>query len=122
MKKLLETLYILTPDSYVYHRNENICVSIGGSEKVSIPISHIHSVVFFGKNTMSTSLLGFCGNNDVTITFLDQFGNFEGRVCGKVSGNVLLRKRQYECFWTVKSSRCHSHLEKSLFLLATMCR
>ena len=27
-----------------------------------------------------------------------------------------------ENIWTVKSSRCHSHLEKSLFLLATMCR
>ena len=96
MKKLLETLYILTPDSYVYHRNENVCVSIGGTEKASIPISQIHSIVFFGKNTASTSLFGFCSNHDVTISFLDQFGNFEGRLCGKVSGNVLLRKRQYE--------------------------
>ena len=96
MKKLLETLYILTPDSYVYHRNENICVSIGGKEKACIPISQVHSVVFFGKNTASTSLFGFCGSHDVTISFLDQFGNFEGRLCGKVSGNVLLRKRQYD--------------------------
>ena len=96
MKKLLETLYILTPDSYVYHRNDNICVAIGGSEKASIPMSQIHSIVFFGKNTASTSLFGFCGSHDVTISFLDQFGNFEGRLCGKVSGNVLLRKSQYE--------------------------
>lgn len=96
MKRLLETLYILTQDSYVYYRNENICISIGGTEKASIPISQIHSIVFFGKNTASTSLFGFCGSNDVTITFLDQFGNFEGRLCGKVSGNVLLRKRQYD--------------------------
>lgn len=96
MKKLLETLYILTPDSYVYHRNENICVSIGGAEKACIPISQVHSIVFFGKNTASTSLFGFCGDHDVTISFLDQFGHFEGRLCGKVSGNVLLRKRQYD--------------------------
>ncbi len=96
MKKLLETLYILTPDSYVYHRNDNICVSIGGSEKASIPITQIHSIVFFGKNTASTSLFGFCGSHDITVSFLDQFGNFEGRLCGKVSGNVLVRKKQYE--------------------------
>ena len=96
MKKLLETLYILTPESYVFHRNENICVSIGGVEKASIPISQIHSIVFFGKNTASTSLFGFCSCHDVTISFLDRFGNFEGRLCGKVSGNVLLRKRQYD--------------------------
>ncbi len=96
MKKLLETLYILTPESYVYHRNENICVSMGGKEKISVPIAQVSSIVFFGKNTASTSLFGFCSNHNVTISFLDQFGNFEGRLCGKVSGNVLLRKRQYE--------------------------
>ncbi len=96
MKKLLETLYILTPDSYVFHRNENICVSVGGQERASIPVTQVQSIVFFGKNTLSTSLLGFCSQNNVAITFLSQHGSFEGRLCGPVSGNVLVRKRQYE--------------------------
>lgn len=96
MKKLLETVYVLTPDSYVYHRNENICVSIGGEEKASVPVSLVDSVVFFGKNTLSTSLIWFCGQHDVTLTFLDPNGRFYGRACGPVSGNVLLRKRQYD--------------------------
>ena len=56
MKKLLETLYVLTPESYVFHRNENICVSIGGQEKVSVPVTQVDSIVFFGKNTLSTIL------------------------------------------------------------------
>ena len=30
MKKLLETVYIMTPESYLFQRNDNICVSIGG--------------------------------------------------------------------------------------------
>lgn len=96
MKKLLETMYILTPESYVYHRNENICISIGGQEKASVPVQQVNSLVFFGKNTFSTSLLGFCAKNDITITFLSENGYFEGRLCGPVSGNVLLRKRQYQ--------------------------
>lgn len=29
MKKLLNTLYVLTPDSYLFCRNETICVKIG---------------------------------------------------------------------------------------------
>ena len=91
MKKLLETLYILTPDSYVFHRNENICVSVGGQERASIPVTQVQSIVFFGKNTLSTSLLGFCSQNNVTITFLSQHGSFEGRLCGPVSGNVLVK-------------------------------
>jgi len=96
VKHILETLYVLTPDSYIFHRNDNICVSIGGKEKASVPARRIESIVFFGKNTFSTSLLWLCGNYGITVTFLSEHGRFLGRVCGPVSGNVLLRKRQYE--------------------------
>ena len=96
MKKLLETLYITTPESYLFERNGNIFISIGGTEKASVPISQVDSIVLFGKNTLSTALMSFCSQNDVTITFLSENGFFQGRVCGPVSGNVLLRKRQYE--------------------------
>ena len=96
MKKLLETIYILTPESYVYHRNENICLSIGEKEKASVPAIQVDSIVFFGKNSLSTSLIRFCGERKISLTFLDQNGRFYGRVCGPVSGNILLRKRQYE--------------------------
>lgn len=104
MKKLLETLYILTPESYLFHRNDNICISIGGEEKASVPAVQINSIVIFGKNTFSTSLLGFCGSHGITVSFLDQFGRFSGRLCGPVSGNVLLRRAQYE------------HLKESSFI------
>lgn len=49
MKKLLETLYITTPESYLFERNGNICVSIGGAEKAAVPISQVDSIVLFGK-------------------------------------------------------------------------
>lgn len=96
MKKLLETMYILTPDSYAFLRNDNICVSVGGTERASVPAAQVDSIVFVGKNTVSTALLAFCGARDITLTFLGSRGEFCGRVCGPVSGNVLLRKRQYD--------------------------
>ena len=49
MKKLLETLYITTPESYLFERNGNICISIGGAEKASVPITQVDSIVLFGK-------------------------------------------------------------------------
>ena len=49
MKKLLETLYITTPESYLFERNGNICISIGGAEKASVPISQVNSIVLFPK-------------------------------------------------------------------------
>ena len=59
MKKLLETLYITTPESYLFERNGNICISIGGAEKAAVPITQVNSIVLFGKNTLSTALLSF---------------------------------------------------------------
>lgn len=78
MKKLLETLYITTPESYLFERNGNICISIGGAEKAAVPITQVNSIVLFGKNTLSTALLSFCSKNDVTITFLSENGFFLG--------------------------------------------
>ena len=96
MKKLLETLYITTPESYLFERNGNICISIGGAEKAAVPITQVNSIVLFGKNTLSTALLSFCSKNDVTITFLSENGFFLGRLCGPVSGHVLLRKKHWQ--------------------------
>ena len=76
MKRMLETLYILTPESYLYLRNDNIVISVGGEEKASVPAVQIDSIVCFGKNTMSTAMLGFCGKHDITVSFLDQWGTF----------------------------------------------
>lgn len=96
MKHMLETIYIMTPESYLFHRNDNICISIGGEEKASVPVNRVESIVFFGKNSVSTSLLSFCSEYNITMVFLDLYGRFCGRVCGPVSGNVLLRKKQYQ--------------------------
>ena len=96
MKKLLNTLYLLTPDSYLFCRNETIAVQIGGEEKTAVPAKDIDAIVCFGKMTVSTPLLEFCGERGISITFLSSHGHFYGRFYGPVSGNVLLRKKQYE--------------------------
>ena len=96
MKKLLDTLYVLTPDSYLFCRNETIAVKIGGEEKTAVPAKDIEAIVCFGQMTVSTPLLQFCGDRGISITFLSPHGHFYGRFYGQVSGNVLLRKKQYE--------------------------
>ena len=39
--------------------------------------------------------MGFCAENNVTITFLTAYGHFLANVYGQTSGNVLLRREQY---------------------------
>ena len=96
MRKMLNTLYLLTPDSYLYCRNETIAVKIGGEEKAAVPAKDIEAIVCFGQMTVSTPLIRFCGERGISITFLSPRGEFYGRFYGSVNGNVLLRKRQLD--------------------------
>lgn len=96
MKKLLNTLYLLTPNSYLFCRNETIAVKVGGVEKNAVPAKDIEAIVCFGQMTVSTPLLEFCGKRGISVTFLSPQGHYCGRFYGPLSGNVLLRKKQYE--------------------------
>lgn len=95
MKHLLNTLYILTEGSYLHLQNETIAVQVGGTEKVRIPAHTIDSIYCFGDVTVSTPLIGFCGQHNITIAFFSPFGRFYGRMQGPVSGNILLRRMQF---------------------------
>lgn len=104
MKKLLNTLYLLTPNSYLFCRNETIAVKVGGVEKNAVPAKDIEAIVCFGQMTVSTPLLEFCGKRGISVTFLSPQGHYCGRFYGPLSGNVLLRKKQYESINQVEFS------------------
>ena len=74
MKKFLNTLYILTSESYLHMRNQTIVVEINGEEKASIQAHTIDSIVCFGKNIVSTPLIGFCAEKGISIVFLSEHG------------------------------------------------
>ena len=95
MKHFLNTLYILTPESYLFLHNETIGVKVGGTEKIRVPAHTIDSIYCFGNVTVSTPLIGFCGARGIHLVFLSEYGKFHGRVQGPVSGNILLRRQQF---------------------------
>ena len=95
MKHFLNTLYILTPESYLFLQNETIGVKVGGTEKIRVPAHTIDSIYCFGNVTVSTPLIGFCGARGIHLVFLSEYGKFHGRVQGPVSGNILLRRQQF---------------------------
>lgn len=96
MKRLGNVLYVLTENSYLHCENGTICVKVGGAEKVRIPAHTIESVVCLCNTTVSSPFIGFCSENGISMSFHSDNGKFYGRINGAVSGNVLLRKRQYE--------------------------
>lgn len=111
MRKLLNTLYITTPESYLYKDGMNVVVSVKQEEVFRIPIINIESIVTFGYMGASPGLMKLCCDNGVSLSFLSPGGRFISRIQGPVHGNVLLRYEQVK--WMNNS-------EKSLHIAKTM--
>ena len=95
MKKLLNTLYVTTQGAYLCHEGESVLVRVEKETRLRVPIHMLGSIVCFGQVACSQPLMGLCGERDVLISFLSEQGKFLARVHGPVSGNVLLRRKQY---------------------------
>lgn len=95
MRKLLNTLYVTTPEAYLSKDGQNIVVSVRQEEVFRIPAINIEAIVTFGYMGASPGLMKLCGENGIALTFLSPNGRFISRVQGAVRGNVLLRKAQY---------------------------
>jgi CRISPR-associated protein Cas1 len=95
MRKLLNTLYVTTPESYISRDGENVVIKVENKEKFRIPIHNVEGIVSFGFMGASPSLMSLCAERKVALSFVSEGGRFLGRVSGSVSGNVLLRRKQY---------------------------
>ncbi len=95
MRKLRNVLYVTNPTSYLSRDGESIVVSVENQELARVPIRNLEGVVCFGFMGASPGMMALCTENDVGLCFVSPYGKFMARVGGKVSGNVLLRKRQY---------------------------
>jgi len=95
MRKLLNTLYITTPEAYLSKDGLNVVISVNKDEMFRIPIMNVESIVTFGYMGASPGLMKLCMDNNVSLVFMTPQGRFIGRIQGATQGNVLLRKKQY---------------------------
>lgn len=95
MRKLLNTLYVTTPESYLSKDGQNVVISVRQKETFRIPIINLEGIITFGYSGASPGLMKLCSENNVALTFLTSTGAYIGRFQGKTHGNVLLRKEQY---------------------------
>ncbi|WP_366922644.1 type I-C CRISPR-associated endonuclease Cas1c [Metallumcola ferriviriculae] len=95
MKKLLNTLFVTSPDVYLTLNGENIVVMKEKERIGRIPLHNLEAVYTFGYSGASPSLMGACAERSISLVFLTRNGRFLARVIGKSRGNVTLRKNQY---------------------------
>lgn len=95
MRKLLNTLHVMTQGTYLHRDGETIAVKVGQELKLRLPIHTVEGLVCWGQVSCSPPVLGLCCERGVGVSFLTEQGRFLARVTGPVSGNVLLRRQQY---------------------------
>lgn len=95
MKKLLNTLYVTTPDAYLSLDGENVVVSKGDAEIGRIPLHNLENICTIGWAGASPALMYACAKRNIPLCFLSSSFRFRARVIGESKGNVVLRKTQY---------------------------
>lgn len=94
MKKLLNTLYVMTKESYLTVEGENAIVSADKKVKARIPLHTIEGIVCFNYAGASPALMGACAEKGIDLCFFTPNGKFLARTLGKERGNILLRTKQ----------------------------
>ncbi len=95
MRKLLNTLFVTSPDVYLALDGENIVVKKDSDTMGRYPLHNLEAICTFGYAGASPALMGACAKRNITLTFMTPNGNYLASVVGESRGNVVLRKEQY---------------------------
>ncbi|WWR15930.1 type I-C CRISPR-associated endonuclease Cas1c [Lachnospiraceae bacterium JLR.KK008] len=95
MRKLLNTLYVMTEDCYLTLDGENVVILKDEKTLGRFPLHTLENMICFTYKGASPALMGACAQRKIGMTFFSPRGAFLARVVGKEYGNVLLRKEQY---------------------------
>lgn len=95
MRKLLNTLYVTTPETYLALDGENVVVLLGEEEKLRLPLHTLESIAYFGYKGTSPALMGACAERGIRLSYFSANGRFLAAASANENGNVLLRKLQY---------------------------
>jgi CRISP-associated protein Cas1 len=94
-RQILNTLYVMTQNSYLHLENDTLRVDVEREKKLQVPLHHLGSVVCMGNIMLSPALMHRCADEGISLVLLDQNGRFKARLEGAVSGNILLRQAQH---------------------------
>ena len=96
MKKLLNTLYVMSETGYLSLDGGNVVLLENDKEMGRIPLHNLEEIVSFGYRGTSPALMGACAERNVSLCYLTPQGKFLARVTGKVKGNGVMSRQQYD--------------------------
>ena len=96
MRKLLNTLYVLTEDAYLTAEGQTVVIQNDKTVLARIPLHGLESIISFSYRGASPAIMGACAQQNIDLCFMRPSGRFLARVSGRTRGNVLLRRTQFK--------------------------
>lgn len=96
LKQLLNTLYVMTQGAYVRLDHETLKLEVERELKLQVPLQHLGGMALFGNVLVSPFLIHRFAQDGRSLAWFGTTGRFKARLAGPTTGNVLLRRAQYE--------------------------
>ena len=95
MKKMLNTLYVLSEDAYASLNGETVEILFQDKSSQRIPLHTLENIVIFSYKGATPALMGKCEEYGIPICFFTPRGKYLAGIGASVKGNVCLRRTQY---------------------------
>ena len=95
MRKMLNTLYIISEDAYATLNGETVEINFKDKESQKVPLHTLENIVIFSYKGASPALMGKCEEYGISICFFTPRGKYLASIGASVNGNVHLRRTQY---------------------------
>jgi CRISP-associated protein Cas1 len=128
MRKLLNTIYVTTPDVYMSKEGETILFQRNGEKIMQLPSHNIEGIVVFNNMVLTPALMEMCAQSNIHISFISYTGGFRVRIQNPINGNVRLRRKQYkmaddkECCLGIAKNFCIGKIFNSRCILQRLMR
>ena len=92
MRKMLNTLFVTSEDSYLSLKNLNVVIHYSDERTVQIPLIGLEEIVSFSYKGASPDLIGKCAELGIGVAFFSPRGKFLARA-RKNAGKCTAQKR-----------------------------
>lgn len=98
-----KTVYLLTEGTYIHCENDTITFEMKNGTKQRLAYHVVSEIIIFYNTTLSSYVMYQCSKHQIIVSYISTYGVYYGSFVGGFTGNVLLRKKQFDMIDSEKS-------------------
>ena len=104
MIQIGKTVYLFTEGTYIFCEDDTITFKLNDGRQQRLAFHVVSQIIIFYRTTLSSYIMYQCSKHNIIIIYISPHGKYYGQFNGELSGNVLLRKKQFDMIDTQKAT------------------